>query len=67
MGSTQAWIELIAYGYAAYVAFFAGAVMILVYGILLAAGTSVADWIVARVSNGKGEGTGRSAFGCASE
>jgi hypothetical protein len=48
MGSTQAWMDLFALGYAAYLAFFAGAAVILVYAILLAAGTSVAQWIVER-------------------
>ena len=46
MSSTQAWMELFEFGYAAYVAFFAGAAVILVYAILLAAGASLAEWIV---------------------
>ena len=39
-------MELFEFGYAAYVAFFAGAAVILVYAILLAAGASLAEWIV---------------------
>jgi hypothetical protein len=39
-------MELFEFGYAAYVAFFAGAALILVYAILLAAGASLAEWII---------------------
>ena len=51
MGSSQAWVDLLAFGYAAYVAYFAGAAVMLVYCILLAVGASIGEWIVEHVFN----------------
>ena len=49
MDPAPSWLQFFQFGYVAYVVFFGGLAAMLIYGILLALGTSLASWILKHI------------------